>query len=149
MPGFHSKSSQACDAKLFLFIASSKEANDSQPLLQVNINKQDGQAEIGPKGGIPMDKRSGSLEIKGLSQGWHPGKQLLGKAENSFVSTFGNRLAVQLEVTSPSPAAVPAAEGCCLHVLWILQHSAAIPETEERTKPIQPLFPNTTLDPLL
>lgn len=69
MPGFHSKSSQACDAKLFLFIVSSKGANDSQPLLQVNINKQDGQAEIGPKGEILMDKGSGSLEIKRFVSG--------------------------------------------------------------------------------
>lgn len=61
MPGFHSKLSQACDAKLFLFIPSSKGANDSQPL-QVNINKQDGQAEIGPKGESPTD-----LEV------WFPG----------------------------------------------------------------------------
>lgn len=148
MPGFHSKSSQACDAKLFLFIASSKGANDSQPLLQVNSNKQDGQAEMGPMGGIPMDKRSGSLGIKGLSQGWHPGKQLSGKAENSFVSTFGNRLAVQLEIALLSPAVVPAAEGC-LQVLWILLHSPPLPKTEERNKTNPASYPQHHLGPLI
>lgn len=120
----------------------------TQPHLQVNINKQAGQAEIGPKGEIPVDERSNSLEIKGLSQGWHPGKQLFGKAENSFVSAFGNRVAVQFEVALPSPAVAPAAEGC-LQVLWILLPTPPVPKTEERTKPIQPLIPNTLLDHLL
>lgn len=148
MPGFPSKSSQACDAKLFLFIASSKGANDSQPLLKVNINKHAGQAEIGTKGEIPIDKRSGSLEIKGSSQSWHPGKQLFGKAENSFVSTFDNTLAVEREVALPLPAVARAAEGC-LQVLWILLHTPPAPKTEEGTKPIQSLIPNTFLDHLL
>lgn len=112
MPGFHSKSSQACDAKLFSFIVSSKGANDYQLLLQVNINKQDGQAEIGPKGENPMDLEVWLPGDKRFVSGLAPWKAAVGKAENSFVSTFGSRLAVQLEVALPSPAVVPAAESC-------------------------------------
>lgn len=105
MPGFHSKSFQACVAELFLFILSSKGANDFQPLPQVSTNKQAGQAGIGPTGEIPLDNASNLLEKRGLPWGWHPGKQLPWKAENSFVSTsVGIGPAVRLGGALPSPA---------------------------------------------
>lgn len=89
---------------------------------------------------LPGDKRF----VSGLAA-W---KTAVRESWKLLCQHIGNRLAVQLEVALPSPALVPAAEGYP-QVLCILLHSAPVPKTEERTKPIQPLIPNTTLDHLL